>query len=60
MPKACVSRNARQVTDADVAKLLRMLTFVPLPEIEALEVRPVVVGGGMACTCTRVWGLLGF
>ncbi|PNW74377.1 hypothetical protein CHLRE_13g606050v5 [Chlamydomonas reinhardtii] len=26
-----------QVTDADVVKLLKMLTFLPLPEVEALE-----------------------
>lgn len=26
-----------QVTDADVIKFLRMLTFLPLPEIDALE-----------------------
>lgn len=31
-PAACL-----QVTDADVIKFLRMLTFLPLEEIDALE-----------------------
>ena len=35
------------VADADVAKLLRMLTFLPLAEIAELEAAMKRVGGGV-------------
>lgn len=56
----CACLPACLILPADVAKFLRMLTFLPLEEVAALEAAMQVHLGvfSMACVCMACWHCL--